>query len=257
MTRVTDTDTQPAVTYEALGGRVAVARLNRPTARNAINGEVTRTIDRIVNETEADPSIGAVVLASSTPGIFCAGGDLVEIAAGRYAELTTPKGGFSGLVEARRTKPWIAAVSGWAAGGGFELALACDMIVASEGSRFGLPEVKRGLIAAAGGAFELPRRIPRNIAAEVLATGEPLDGNRAYALGLVNRLVSEEAITETAIALAQQIAANAPLAVAASLELLDETFDQTVSDLLGRSRALAMRVFESADAREGVAVDCR
>ncbi|MBU6269556.1 MAG: enoyl-CoA hydratase/isomerase family protein [Sphingomonadales bacterium] len=205
------------VRYEALAPHVALVTLNRPDKRNAVNGEVAAAIDAIVKRTEADPEIRVVILTSCDSKVFSAGADLAAVAGGTGLSMETPHGGFGGLAYATRSKPWIAAVEGLAVAGGCELCLACDMIVASTTARFGLPEVKRGLMAGAGGIHRLANRIPLAIALEMIATGEPIDATRAHAAGLVNRLAEPGEALATAAALAAQIVPNAPLAVQYSL----------------------------------------
>ena len=230
---------------------VALVTLNRPDKRNAVNGAVASALDAIVKTTEADGDIRAVVLASSHPTTFCAGADLAEIAAGNAAALSTPDGGFAGLTDHPHTKPWIAAVAGNALAGGCELALSCDLIVASEEARFGLPEVKRGLFAGAGGVHRLPRAVPRNIGIEMVITGEPVSGARAYDIGLVNRLVASADVLDTALGLAATIAANAPLAVRESLAVARLANEMTDAELRELSRAASVRTVTSEDAIEG------
>lgn len=239
------------VLFEVRDHHVGIIRLNRPSRRNAVNGAVARAIDALVRETEADDAIRAVILASSSPDFFCAGADLKEISEGRKDELATERGGFAGLIDAPRQKPWIAAVNGAVLAGGFELCLACDMIVASPGARFGLPEVKRGLFAAAGGVHRLVRVLPRNIAVELIATGDPIGAERAYDLGLINRLAPADGVLEEAVRLAKAIAENAPLSVRESLaiaRIADESSDARLRDL---SSVASDLVFASADAAEG------
>jgi enoyl-CoA hydratase/carnithine racemase len=241
----------PVVLFEMLGSHIALVTLNRPEKRNAVNGEVAAAIEAAVMQTESDPEVRAVILTSSDTRVFCAGADLAAVADGAGGALETPNGGFAGLVYAQRRKPWIAAVEGTAVAGGFELCLACEMIVASRSARFGLPEVKRGLMAAAGGLHRLPNRLPAAIANELIATGDPIGAERAYALGLVNRLVAEGETLAAARALAEQIVVNAPLAVQYSLAsaragaaLPDDEGRALVGDWLGRLR-------QTEDFREG------
>ena len=170
---------QAAVLFERAGAHVALVTINRPAARNAVNGAVAQGMEAAVRETEADPAIRAVVLTGAGDAAFCAGADLKEVSAGGGAALWTEGGGFAGFVFAPRTKLWIAAVNGAALAGGTEIALACDLVVAAESASFGLPEVKRGLIAAAGGLYRLPRALPRAIALELIATGGRIDARRA------------------------------------------------------------------------------
>ncbi|MDM0047883.1 enoyl-CoA hydratase-related protein [Variovorax sp. J22R115] len=239
------------VRFEVRDGHTAVVTLNRPEARNAVNGAVAAALEAIVDATEGDPSIRAVVLASSHPEVFCAGADLKEISAGRRASLRTERGGFAGLVFAKRDKPWIVAVDGKALAGGCELVLACDMVVASPRASFGLPEVLRGLIAAAGGLYRLPRALPANIALEMIATALPIDAERAHRFGLVNRLVEPARVLDEALQLASQIAANAPVAVRESLRVARASLDLDETALRQRSIAGMAIVAASEDYQEG------
>jgi enoyl-CoA hydratase len=223
------------VRLEVRDGHTALVTLNRPDARNAVNGAVATALEAIVDATEADPCIRAVVLASSHPEVFSAGADLKEIAAGRRAGLRTERGGFAGLVFAKRDKPWIAAVDGKALAGGCELVLACDMVVASVRASFGLPEVLRGLIAAAGGLYRLPRALPPNIALEMIATALLIDAEHAHRFGFVNRLVASERVLDEALLLAAQIAGNAPVAVRESLRVARAALDLDERSLRQRS----------------------
>ena len=247
---MTDTKTEPVVLFE-MRGHVALITLNRPASRNAINGAVASAIDELVRQTEADDQVRAVVLASSHENVFCAGADLGEIARGNAAALSTPAGGFGGLVRAERTKPWIAAVGGAAFAGGCELVLSCDMIVATEAARFVLPEVKCGLFAAAGGPLRLQRVLPRNIALELVATGDPIAADRAWQLGMINRLVTADELIDAALALAEAISVNAPLAVRESLKIARDTPDMDEQHYWERSKDVEALVFSSDDAREG------
>ncbi len=243
-------DIGDVVQYKVSGG-IALVTLNRPESRNAVNGAVARALAWIVGEVDANPDIAVAVLASGTPGIFCAGADLAEIARGGGADLVHPHNGFGGFVRAHRSKPWIAAVDGAAMGGGFELALACEMIVASDRAQFGLPEVKRGLMAMAGGAIRLPRRLPRALAIESLLTGDPISAELAAAHGLVNRVVAADVLNDTTIRLAGRIARNAPIALRESLKLARAADGGDDAALWEASDAAMMRVVTSADAREG------
>lgn len=231
--------------------RVAHVRLARPESRNAINGSVVRALAWIVDQVEADRGIAVAVLSSATPGMFCAGADLAEIARGGGADLVHPANGFGGFVRAVRSKPWIAAVDGAAMGGGFELALACDMIVATDRALFGLPEVKRGLMAMAGGAIRLPRRIPQALAIEAMLTGDPIAPQVAAAHGLVNRLVSSDDLDAASLDLATKIARNAPIAVRESLQLARSADSVDETGLWLANDAATLRVVTSDDAREG------
>src|SRR5437870_12238631 len=206
------------VEYEQRG-RVAILTIRRPEARNAVNGEVAKSMEAGIDRLEDDPEVWVGVVAGEGP-VFSAGADPKVIAAGNPAELQTERGGFGGITRRERTKPLVAAVDGPALAGGCEIALACDMIVASRQAAFGLPEVKRSLVAAAGGLFRLPRALPRNVALEIALTGDPIDADRAYNLGLVNELVDPGQALDKAVALAERICANAPLAVRPSRRAL-------------------------------------
>ena len=244
-------DDAGVVLYERVDDHIAVVTLNRPEKRHAVNGAVARRLGAIVAETEADPSIWVVVLTSSGGPTFCAGADLSEVAAGRAAELSTPDGGFGGFVESRRDKPWIAAVRGSALGGGLEFSLACDLRVVGENTVLGLPEVRRGLIAGAGGIYRLPRQIPRAIALEMIAIGEPIDAARAYALGLVNAVVPDDQVLKSALDYARKIAANAPLSVRESLKIARAAHETLEADSIAAMKATMERLIESEDFQEG------
>jgi enoyl-CoA hydratase len=200
-----------AVEFEQRGP-FAVVKINRPEARNAVNAEVAQGIEEAIDKIEADDSIWVGILTGEPP-VFCAGADLKEINAGRAASLATERGGFGGITQRERTKPVIAAVDGPALAGGTEIALACDLIVASTTASFGIPEVKRSLVAAGGGLFRLGRKIPFNLAMELALTGDPIAAQQAHHHGLVNRLVEPGKALDGATALAEQICANAPVAV--------------------------------------------
>lgn len=191
-------------------GRIAVIALDRPLVRNAVDGPVARQLDAHLNEFEADPELWVGVLTGAGE-TFCAGADLRMIAAGRSEAVTA--NGFAGLTARVRTKPLIAAVEGSALAGGFELVLACDLVVAGVGATFGLPEVKRALLAAAGGLVRLPHRLPRSMAMELALTGEAIDSARAAAAGLLARVVPDGSALDAAFELAEGIAANPPVAV--------------------------------------------
>src|SRR5215212_10266320 len=159
-------------------GRVAVLTINRPEARNAVNGDVARSMEAGLDRLEADDDTWVGVVTGTGP-VFSAGADLKAIASGQAADLQTKRGGFGGITARERTKPLVAAVDGPALAGGCEIVLSCDLVVASTNARFGIPEVKRSLVAAAGGLFRLPRAIPRNVAMELALTGDPIDAERA------------------------------------------------------------------------------
>lgn len=202
-------------------GQLAIVKINRPEARNAVNGDVAQGIEAAIDRIEEDDSLWVGVLTGEPP-VFSAGADLKEINSGNAAALATERGGFGGIVQRKRTKPLIAAVDGPALAGGTEIVLSCDMVVASTTARFGIPEVKRSLVAAAGGLFRLGRKIPLNIAMELTLTGDPIDAERAHHFGLVNRLVEPGDALRTAVELAEQVCANAPVAVRASRQVVLE-----------------------------------
>lgn len=240
------------VLLERRDGYVAVVTLNRPLRMNAVNARLARAVAEIIKVTEADPEIRVVVFASSRPEVFCAGLDLSAMSNPRaLQELMAVEGGFAGFVNAMRRKPWIAAVRGQALGGGFELTLACELIVAAEDSAFGLPEVKRGIIAAAGGVARLPRVLPRNLAAQAILTGEPMAAELLHRHGVINALAPADQVIERAVELARSIAVNAPLAIGESIKLLKSCIDESDADLSRLSLEAGGRLMMSADAREG------
>jgi len=243
-------DSSNAVIVEKVGTHIALVTLNRPEKQNAINGDISRGLEAAVEAIEADDQLRVAVLAAAGDKAFCAGADLAAIAAGAR-DLSTRKGGFAGFVRLHRTKPWIAAIHGTAVGGGCELALACDMAVMADSAKIGLPEVKRGVLAAAGGAFRIGQVLPRPIAIEMLTTGEPINAARAYHFGLINRVVPKEEVVKEALSLAETIAANAPVSVRESLNLARAVQDCTESELWERNVESTKRVTSSEDAKEG------
>ena len=209
-----------AVDFEQRGP-LAVVTINRPEARNAVNGAVAQGIEEAIDRIEADDGIWVGIVTGEPPA-FCAGADLKEINAGNAANLQTKRGGFGGIVQRERTKPIIAAVDGPALAGGTEIVVSCDLVVASTTATFGIPEVKRSLVAAGGGLFRLGRKIPLNIAMELTLTGDPITAEVAHHHGLVNRLVEPGEALDAAIALAERICANAPVAVRESRRVVIE-----------------------------------
>lgn len=209
-----------AVEYDQQGTH-AIIKINRPDARNAVNGEVAQGIEAALDRIEEDDTVWVGILTGEPP-VFSAGADLKEINSGNAAALGTDRGGFAGIVQRERTKPLIAAVDGPALAGGTEIVLACDMVVASSSARFGIPEVKRSLAAAGGALFRLGRKIPFNVAMELALTGDPIDAERAHHFGLVNRLVEPGEALGEAVKLAEQVCANAPVAVRASRKVMLE-----------------------------------
>ena len=241
--------------YEALG-RVAVITLNRPDARNAVNGDVANAMEAALDQLEADPEIWVGILRANSEGqerpVFCAGADLKAINSGQAGALNTKRGGFAGFTYRERSKPIIAAVDGLATAGGCEIVLACDLVVASSRASFGLAEVKRSLIAGAGGLFRLPRAIGQAAAMEAILTGEPFSARRAYELGLVSRLVEPGQAFDEALKLAAQITAAAPLAVYASRKVVLAAAYSDDETLKALTNAEFARVMNSEDTKEGL-----
>ncbi len=232
-------------------GPFAVIKINRPEARNAVNGAVAEGIEKAIDEIEADEGTWVGIITGEPP-VFCAGADLKEINSGNAGALQTERGGFAGIVRRERTKPIIAAVDGPALAGGTEIVLSCDLVVASTTATFGIPEVKRSLVAGAGGLFRLGRKIPFNIAMELTLTGDPIDATRAHHFGLVNRLVEAGAALDAAVELAEQICGNAPLAVRASRRIVLEAThapDEVGWKMSGEGMA---EVMQSEDLQEGL-----
>jgi enoyl-CoA hydratase len=240
------------VTYRVEADHCAVITIDRPQARNAVSPEVALGIEAGLDSAEADDDVRVVVLTGSPP-VFSAGADLKAIRDGRGEELSTARGGFAGVARRERTKPMIAAVEGAALAGGTEIVLACDLVVASHDARFGLPEVKRGLVAAAGGLFRLGRRIPLNLALECALTGDPIDAEAAHRHGLVNQLCEPGQALESALALARRVTANAPLAVRESRSIVLACTWADDEEAWRRSREARELVGASDDVREGVA----
>ncbi|NEX63732.1 crotonase/enoyl-CoA hydratase family protein [Noviherbaspirillum galbum] len=229
-------------------GAVLILTLNRPEARNAVNGALAHALAEALARYDADPALRMAVLTGAG-GSFCAGMDLKAFARGEHPWV--PGAGFAGIAERPPTKPIIAAVEGYAVAGGFEIALSCDLIVAADNARFALPEVKRGLVAAAGGLLRLPRRLPYHLAMELALTGDTIDAPRAASLGLVNRIAAPGDALATALRLATAIAENAPLAVAASKRLIAESVSWPVETMFRQQAAIADPVVKSEDAQEG------
>ncbi len=245
-------DNNAAVTVQKLPDHIALVTINRPEARNAVNGAVARGLEAAIDATDADDDVWVVVLTGAGADAFSAGADLKAVSGGQGNELRTERGGFAGFVHAPKSKPWIAAVNGPALAGGCEIALACDLIVAAPAARFGLPEVKRGLIASAGGLYRLPRALPPAIAREMILTGEPISAERALQLGMVNVLTSDAAgLLPAAQALAARITVNAPVAVRESLGVARRAQDASDEQLRQASEQAAARNMQSEDFKEG------
>ena len=238
--------TEAVLTDDADG--VLVITINRPEARNAVNGEVARGLAAALDALDGrdDLNVGVITGAGGT---FCAGMDLKAFLNGERPAI--PGRGFAGLTEAPPGKPLIAAVEGYALAGGCEIALSCDLVVAADNAKFGLPEVKRGLVAAAGGLLRLPRRIPYQVAMELALTGEFLDAHRAHHFGLVNRLTATGGALAAARELAATISGNGPLAVRATKSIIASADSWPAEEFWSRQQVIVEPVFTSADAREG------
>jgi enoyl-CoA hydratase len=236
-----------AVLTEAADG-IGVITINRPQARNAVNGEVARGIAAAIDDFDARSDVRVLVLTGAG-GSFCAGMDLKGFLAGDAP--VAPGRGFAGLAERPPVKPVIAAVEGYALAGGFEIVLACDLVVASEEARFGLPEVRRGLVAGAGGLLRLARRIPYHLAMEIVLTGEYFPAARLADAGLVNRLAAPGQALAAARELAAVVAQGAPLALAASKRVVVESADWDSHEAFARQGDIISPIFGSADAMEG------
>ena len=238
-------------------GRVLVATINRPEARNAVNQDVWTGLGHALELADRDDQIWAFIVTGAGDKAFSAGADLKAVSRGEQIQPADPRErawGFAGYVRHHISKPTIAAVNGFALGGGTEISLASDLVVAADTASFGLPEVKRGILAAAGGVFRLPAQLPRKIAMEMIMTGEPISAQRACELGLVNRVVPQERVMDAALELARSVCANAPLSVQASKRIALGIIDGQVSaedQSWALSEAESQQLRTSADSREG------
>ena len=229
-------------------GRALLVTLNRPDQRNAVNGAVAEGVAEALELLDADRELAVGVLTGAGRG-FCAGMDLKAFVRGERPWVGDR--GFAGITQRAARKPLIAAVEGFAVAGGLEVALACDLVVAARGAKLGIPEAKRGLVASGGALLRLPRRIPYHVAMEMALTGDPVTAERAFELGLVNRLAEPGAAVETALELGDTVAMNAPLALAGSKRIIEESPDWSTADMWERQEEIAAPVLASADAREG------
>ena len=237
---------EPVLTERRDG--VLLITLNRPEARNAVNLAVAEGVAAALDELDDDADLGAGVLTGAGKG-FSAGMDLKAFVAGERPWVGDR--GFAGIVQRSARKPLIAAVEGFAMAGGLEIALACDLVVASREARLGIPEVKRSLVAAGGALRRLPQRLPYGVAMELALTGDPISAERAHALGLVNRVTEPGGAVDAALELAGAIAKNGPLAVAGSKQILQEQFDWSAAEMWEKQGAISGPVFGSEDAKEG------
>ena len=228
---------------------VLVVTLNRPEARNAIDLETAEAIAEALEELDRDAALAVGILTGAGKG-FSAGMDLKAFAAGGPAPWLEDRG-FAGIARRSARKPLIAAVEGFALAGGFEIVLACDLIVAARGAQFGIPEVRRSLVAAGGALLRLPRRIPYHVAMELALTGEPIDAERAAALGLVNRVCEPGGALAAALELAESVRAGGPLALMAAKQILQEQWDWPSQEMWEHQAVIADPVFSSEDAHEG------
>jgi len=241
------TESEPAVLTERRE-RVLVITINRPDQRNAVNAAVAHGIAAALDELDGEDGLSVGVITGAGKG-FSAGMDLKAFVTGERP--WAGDRGFAGITQRAAAKPLIAAIEGFAVAGGLEVALSCDLIVAAKGARLGIPEVKRSLVAAAGGLLRLPRMLPRNVAMELALTGEPITADRAHELGLVNRLTEPGEALETALVLAVAVAQNGPLALAATKRILTESADWPDAEFFARQQAIVDPVMASEDAREG------
>jgi enoyl-CoA hydratase len=241
------TDAEQAILTEDRDG-ILIITINRPDARNAVNGDVANGMAGALDRLDAEDDL-RVGIVTGAGGYFSAGMDLKAFVQGQspYAG----DRGFAGIAQRSSRKPLIAAVEGFALAGGFEIALSCDLIVASREARFGIPEVKRSLVAAAGALLRLPKRIPYHLAMELALTGEPIGAERAHEIGIVNRLADPGSALDLAIDLAHQITKNAPLALIASKEIIENAVDWTEAEGWAKQGEISGPVFTSEDAREG------
>ena len=227
---------------------VMTITLNRPKARNAVNLALAKAVTAALDELDSNDDIRVAILTGAE-GTFCSGMDLKAFVSG---EVPNIKGrGFAGLTEQAPKKPLIAAVEGYALAGGFELAISCDLVVAADTAQFGIPEVKRGLAAAAGGLMKLPKQIPSRLAMEMALTGDFISARRAYDIGLINTVVDAGAALDSAKALAAKISANGPLAVTISKQVILESGGWSTQEMWKKQDVLVKSVFSSEDAIEG------
>jgi enoyl-CoA hydratase len=238
---------QPAVLTERRDG-VLVITLNRPEVRNAVNAAVAKGIADALDTLDADDDLRVGVLTGAG-GFFCAGMDL-----GAFVKGESPwygDRGFAGIAQRGARKPLIAAIEGFAVAGGFEVALACDLVVAAEGAKLGIPEAKRSLVAAGGALLHLPKRMPYHVVMELALTGDPLPAERFHEFGVVNRIAPKGGALDAALELAQAITKNGPLALQASKEIVQKQFDWSAEEQWEKQGAISGPVFVSDDAKEG------
>lgn len=240
-------DPSQAVVTEQKGD-VLVITLNRPQVRNAVNAAIAEGVAQALDQLDTQPTLSAGILTGAG-GFFCAGMDL-----GAFVKGESPwfeDRGFAGIAKRASIKPLIAAIEGFAVAGGLEVALACDLIVASKGAKMGIPEVKRSLVAAGGALLRLPKRMPYHVVMELALTGEPMPAERFYQFGVVNRLAEPGTALQVALELASQLTKNGPLALAASKEILQRQSNWSTDQMWDEQAAISGPVFASDDAKEG------
>jgi enoyl-CoA hydratase len=229
-------------------GNVLLITLNRPEVRNAVNAALAAGVAGALDQLDDDESLSVGVLTGAG-GFFCAGMDL-----GAFVKGESPwvgDRGFAGIAQRAARKPLIAAIEGFAVAGGMEIALACDLIVAAKGAKLGIPEASRSLVAAGGALLRLPRRMPYHVVMELALTGDPMPADRFHEFGVVNRLAEPGSAVEVALELAERLAKNGPLALAASKQILQEQYDWSSADMWEKQGAISGPVFASEDAKEG------
>jgi enoyl-CoA hydratase len=229
-------------------GHVELLTINRPEARNAMNRAAAIALGGALDECEGDDDVWVVVLTGAGDKAFSAGMDLKAFATG---EFPITEQGFGGITQREFSKPLIAAVNGSALAGGFEMMLSCDMVIAADHAKFGIPEAARGLVAGAGGLIRLPKRVPLAVAYEMALTADPIDATRAYALGLVNQVVPSDQVVSAAMTLAERIAKNAPLAVRTSKSIIHQSLELTEEASWKVNNDAFAMIGRSADAMEG------
>ena len=238
---------EPAVLTEPRDGALLIT-LNRPDQRNAVNAAVAEGVAAALDQLDADDSLSVGILTGAGRG-FCAGMDLKAFVTGERPWVGDR--GFAGITQRGASKPLIAAIEGFAVAGGLEVALACDLVVAAAGAKLGIPEAKRGLVAAGGALLHLPRRIPYHVAMELALTGDPITAERAHELGLVNRVAEPDRAVTEALTLAAAISVNGPLALIGSKRIIQESRDWPLEEMWERQGHIAGPILASEDAQEG------
>ncbi len=251
--RVNQKDNAPVIVTRERSGTVGLVTLNRPDVRNAIDAEMTSLLEAAFDDLEGDNAIRALVITGAGNMAFSAGMDLRAFAKTGTRGMVTKKGGYAGMVRRKFTRPLVAAVNGLAYGGGLELVLACDLVVASNEAKFALPESKVGVIAGGGGLVRLPRRLPLGVALYMAITGMPITADEARTYGLVNRVCAAEDVLASSLDIAATVARNAPLSVALSRQVILASIDGTEEEAWTANFEALGQIFNSLDAREGAA----